>query len=182
MKYPLLFFLLLACPATLLAQGNMLLLKKNGKVMKSYYEGSEILFNQGMGTQRANIELLKDDSLFLIQYDVRTRMTNLGVYILDTVATYRSKISYKDIISLGKMKKGWNWNTAGASLFGGGALLTTAGLITWVVAKPNTRYYARPALVITAAALTVVGYLLMKSSGQHYHIGKKYTLQFISTQ
>ncbi len=173
------FSLFLLIPVVMFAQGDMLLLKKRGRVVNTFFEGSEIMFNVGFGMQKANIYHMKKDSLFLVQYQVVQRMTSLGVYILDTAAAYRSAINYRDIRAIGKEGSPF-WNSSGAALFGGGTLLTTAGLITWIFAKPNTRYYARPALVITSAALAAAGYLMMKSSGKKMVIGKKYSLQYIS--
>lgn len=81
------------------------------------------------------------------------------------------------------MHHGWDWQTSGAALLGGGTLLTVGGLLTWVFAEKNSRYYARPELVVTAAALAGIGYLLTKTkSGKGYRIGGKYALQYISTK
>lgn len=179
MKNLITFTIIILFPALINAQGNMMVLKKRAKVVQTFFEGSEIMYNSGYGMQKAHIYHLKNDSLFLVQYQVVQRMTSLGVYILDTVAAYRSAIGYRDIRSIGKEGSSF-WNSSGATLFGGGTLLTTAGLITWIFSKPNTRYYARPALVITSAALAAAGYLMMKSSGKKMVIGKKYSLQYIS--
>lgn len=164
------------------AQGEMLLLKKKGKVYKSYYAGSNILFDAGMGMQEAQIYQMKNDSIFMVQYDVRQVMTTLGIPRWDTVGSYRFTIDYKDIRALAEMPHGWNWHSAGTVLLSGGTLLTAAGLLTWVLAKKDTRYYARPEFVGTAAALAVVGFLLLQTkSGKRWPIGKKYTLLYIGT-
>lgn len=168
-------------PAFVSGQGEMLILKKHGKVQKTFFKGSQLIFDLGNGMQSANLYQLKNDSLFLAQYDIRMVMGSLAIPVQDTVATYRSQISYKDIIAIGKEHTGWNWNATGISLFSGGALLTTAGLVSWIVAQKNTRYYARPGLVGGAAAFTGIGFLLMKSTGdKKMTIGKKYTLEYIS--
>lgn len=177
--FPLILMIFL--PVWLSAQGNILMLKKKNKTLKNFYEGSEIIFDAGMGMQKAQIYQMKNDSLFLVQYQVEQRMTSLGFAVPDTVAAYRSGINYREIRAIGTIPSSF-WNASGASLFGGGALLTTAGLLTWVFAKPDTRYYARPELVIAAAALAGVGFLMMKSSGKKMVIGKKYSLQYISPQ
>ena len=48
---------------------------------------------------------LKKIPYCLVQYDVRQVPTNLGVYMLDTVAKYYFSVSYKDITSFGRIKK-----------------------------------------------------------------------------
>ena len=162
------------------AQNDLLILKKNNRTVESFFPGSEIDFSTNTRYFEANVSSIEKDSVFLVQYDVRrVYSTNLGVFILDTVAQYHFGINYRDIISFGKKRKNFDWNSSGAALFGGGALLTTAGLITWIFAKPNTRYYARPELVIGAAALATTGYFLMKTGNKTRKLGKKYTLHYI---
>ncbi len=169
------FFFVSSCAA----QNDLLILKKNNRTVESFYPGSEMDFSTNARYYEASVTSIAKDSVFLVQYDVRRVYTNLGVFVLDTVAQYHFGINYHDIISFGKTRKNFDWNSSGAALFGGGVLLTTAGLVTWIFAKPNTRYYARPELVIGAAALAGVGYLLMKSGNKTMLLGKKYKLHYI---
>lgn len=162
-----------------IAQNDLLILKKNNKTVESFFPGSEMDLSTNTRYYEAYVTSIEKDSVFLVQYDVRRVYTNLGVFVLDTVAQYHFGINYHDIISLGKKRKNFDWNSSGAALFGGGVLLTTAGLITWIFAKPNTRYYARPQLVIGAAALAAVGYFLMKTGNKTRVLGKKYKLEYI---
>jgi len=161
------------------AQNDLLILKKHNRTIQSFYPGSEIDFSTSTREYEASIASITKDSLFLVQYDVRRLYTNLGVFVLDTVAEYHFAVNYKDILSLEKPRKNFDWSSSGAALFGGGTILTTAGLITWIFAKPNTRYYASPSLVIGAAALATAGYFLMKTGNKTQKIGKKYKLQYI---
>ena len=147
--------LLFACSCT--AQNDLLILKKNNRNVTSFFPGSEMNFSTSTRSYDAYVTSIEKDSVFLVQYDVRRMYTRLGVFILDTVAQYHFGINYRDIISFGENTKNFDWSSSGAGLFGGGVLLTTAGLITWVFAKPNTRYYARPQLVIGAAAVGALG-------------------------
>lgn len=160
-------------------QNDLLILKKHNRTIQSFYPGSEIDFNTATRYYEASINSISKDSLFLVQYDVRRAYTNLGVYILDTVAQYHFAINYHDIVSLEKNRRNFDWSSSGAGLFGGGVLLTTAGLVTWIFSKPNTRYYARPSLVISAAALATVGYFLMKTGNKTRKLGGKYKLHYI---
>jgi len=103
--------------------------------------------------------------------------------MLDTVATYPFAVNYKEIIGFGKAKKDrFDWSGSGGALLGGGVLLTTVGLGTWLFTKPNTRYYASPYLVGGAAFLAGVGYLLAKSGSKGMMLGKKYSLEYISVK
>lgn len=162
------------------AQSDLLILKKNNKTIKSFFPGSEIDFSTEAQYYYGVITDIKRDSVFLVQYDIRHFYSaNLGVFVLDTISAYHFVVAYKDIVSLGNNTRSFNWKASGAALFGGGVLLTTAGLVTWIFSKPNTRYYARPQLVIGAAVLSVIGYLLLKSGNNSRKLGKKYTLRYI---
>lgn len=177
------FFTILFCTTFLcfscMAQSDLLVLKKNGKTVRTFYPGSEINFTTEIRYYEAQITSIRKDSVYLVQYDIkRVPLSNGGVF-LDTAGTYRFGVNYKDILSFEKERKGFDWAGSGAGLFGGGVILTTAGLITWIFAKPNTRYYARPELVIAGAAAAAVGYLLMRTGAKTTIIGKKYTLHYI---
>lgn len=162
------------------AQDDLLLLKKNNRTVKSFFPGTEINFSTDTRYYEAQITGIKRDSVFLVQYDIRRAYSpTLGVFLLDTVATYPFAVNYKEIIALGKQKKKFDWSASGGALFGGGILLTTVGLISWIFAKPNTRYHASPQLVIGAAALAGVGYLLLKTGNKPMKLGKKYTLHYL---
>lgn len=179
------FFLgLFLFPFLASAQGDMLLLKKKGKVIKTYFPGSVIYVNVGDGFQEFYINKLENDTLFLFQYQIRDYMTNLGLPKKDTTGTIGYVFHYNEILSLYQPKtSGWDWRVSGASLFGGGVLLTAAGLLTWVFSEKNSRYYARPEFVGASAALAGIGYLLLQAhSGNKWTIGHKYTLQYISTK
>jgi hypothetical protein len=163
-----------------LAQSDMLILKKNNRTHESFFPGSEMSFSTATRYySNAYVTTIQRDSVFLVQYDIRQVPTNLGIYVLDTVARYYFGISYHDILNFGRANNRFDWKASGGALFGGGILLTTVGLGTWVFAKPNTRYYARPSLVIGSAVLAGIGYLMLKAHGKGMPIGKKYKLVYI---
>jgi hypothetical protein len=162
---------------------DFIVLKKNDRTIKSFFAGSIIGIETANGFYSGIITAVKKDSLFINQYDVRQVPTNLGVYVLDTAAVYRLKFNYKEIGKIENQKrKGFNWAASGGSLLGGGILITAVGLGTWVFTKPGTQYHASPALVIGGAALAGIGYLLLKSNGTYYAIGKKYRLEYIKVK
>ncbi len=173
----LLIGLFIAAPC--MAQSDLLILKKNNRTQQTFFPGSEMIFSTASGSYNAYVTSIERDSVFLIQYDVRQVPTNLGVYMLDTVARYRFGINYRDIISFGKDGRKFDWGASGAALFGGGTLLTAVGLGTWIFTKPNTRYHASTELVVGSAALAGIGYLLLKSHSGGRKLGKKYTLDYV---
>jgi len=132
---------------------DLLILKKNERTLQTFFPGNEIIFSTSTRYYDAYIQSINHDSLFLIQYDV----TGLGKY----------------------GNKKFDWSGSGGALLGGGILLTTVGLGTWIFTKPNTQYYASPYLVGGAALLAGIGYLLAKSNGKKMALGKKYSLEYI---
>ena len=165
------------------AQSDMLILKKRNHNVQSFFPGSPISFSTNIRYYEAYVTSIQRDSVFLVQYDIRPRLNYLSIPVLDTVSSYRFAVNYHDIVSFGtSTKKGFDWSSSGGALFGGGALLTVAGLTTWVFSKPDTRYYASPAFVISAAALTGIGYLILRGGHNAKILGKKYTLQYIKVK
>ncbi len=162
------------------AQNDLLVLKKKNKTIQSFYPGSPFIFSTVNGTFNTYITGLRKDSVFVVQYDIRTVPTNLGVYVLDTVAQYHFGVNSRDIISLGKVNNHFDWIASGSALFGGGLLIATVGLGTWAFTKPNTKYYASPYLVGGAAVLAGIGYLLARKGSAGIIFGKKYRLEYIS--
>lgn len=184
MKCALLFFIASFFYAAVFSQpSDFLIIKKGQTTVKSFFAGSNIGFETDKGFYAGQINTIQKDSLFLTQFDVRQLMTTLGFYILDTVATYQLSFSYKDIIKIPIQKRrGFDLASSGGSLFGGGVLITAFGLGTWIFTKSDSRYYASPKLVICAAALAGVGYLLMRSNSAKYTIGKRYRLEYIKVK
>ena len=161
---------------------DFIVLKKHHRTVKSFFAGSNISFATADGYYSGQVMSIHKDSLFINQYDIRQRQTLLGVYVLDTIATYRLVFNYKDILKVGgKQRKGFNWSASGASLFYGGILLTGIGLGTWVFTKQDTEYHASPLVVISGAAMAGIGYLLLRSNNSNA-IGKKYQLEYIKVK
>lgn len=182
MRYLFMISFILFSSCVVHAQSDLLVLKKNGRTIETFFPGSEIYFSTVDRNYNAYVTSIERDSIFLVQYDIRKQYTNLGVYILDTVGQYRYGVDYKQVT--GFLKDRGNFvSGSGGALMGGGVVLATAGLATWVLAKPNTRYYARPELVIGAAALAGIGYLMTKTgNGKTMRLGKKYSLHYIKVK
>ena len=159
--------------STVAQSSDLLILKKNNRTLQTFFPGDEIIFNTSTRFYDAFIRSINHDSLLLIQYDIKQVPTSLGIYVLDTLGTYPFSINYKEITGFGKYgNKKFDWAGSGGALLGGGVLLTTVGLGTWLFTKPKTRYYASPYLVGGAALLAGIGYLLAKSNGKKMVLGK----------
>ena len=179
-----LLFLLLSFSISVLsfAQQDFIVLKKNQRTIKTLFAGSSVSFTTETGTYTGRINKIERDSLFVVQYDIRKVFTNLGVYITDTIGSVQTAFYYKDVLSINKQPTGFSWAASGGSLLGGGVLLTTVGLGTWIFTKPGTQYHAPSQLVIGSAILAAIGYLLITQNRQIIKFEKKYTLRYISTK
>ncbi len=167
---------------TSIGQNDFIILKKKDHTLKTFYTGTPISFTTSLRYFSGRINSIEKDSVFLSEYDIRQIPTSIGVYIVDTVATYHTAIYYKDILKIQNNKKGFDLSGSGASLLGGGILITAIGLGTWIFTKPGDQYHASPKLVIGAAILGGIGYLLLKTDRNNFPIGKKYRLDYITTK
>lgn len=178
MRIVLIIAFLVTCQSSF-GQADFLILKKKNHIVKKYYPGNQLDVSTPTGTYTGVIRDIARDSVFMVYYDVKRMQTTIGTVVLDTIRTYYFGIPYSQITTILEKRTGWDWQSSGAALFGGGTVLTTAGLLTWVFAKKDTRYYASKELVGGAAALAVIGYFLLKTGDKNIHIGKKYRLEYI---
>jgi hypothetical protein len=79
---------------------DFIVLKKNGKSIKSFFTGSNISFETDEGFYAGQISAIQKDSIFLTQYDVQQVLTRLGVTVLDTIAAYRLVFNHKQLLTL----------------------------------------------------------------------------------
>jgi hypothetical protein len=184
MKFHVIFLVTFFISSTGFSQASdFIVFKKNHRTVKSFFSGSPIDFQTAYRSYSGQITLVARDTIFVNEYDIRQVPTNLGVYVLDTIATYKVKVDYKEIIAIGTTAgKGFSMSASGASLLGGGILITTVGLGTWIFTKPGTQYHASPYLIAAGAAAAGLGYLLLRSKSVNSKIGKKYTLEYIKTK
>jgi hypothetical protein len=176
MKIILLFFLFVTSSAYS-QSGDFIMLKKKNKTIQTIYAGNNIAFTTVSGSYiNAHINGIKNDTLLLQEYIIQYLPTTIGTYILDTVGSYRYKFNYNQIKGIGKVqKKGFNTKGSGASLFGGGILLTLASGVVFLVDREK---FSAP-LLIASAALATAGYFLAKGGGSGLLIGKKYKLVYM---
>lgn len=173
--------ILLLISATSFAQSaDFILLKKNNKTVMTFYSGSQISFTAESGAFiNAQINGIKNDTLYLQEFIIRYLPTTLGTYIIDTAGSYHYKYHYKQIAVIGqKEKTNFNVKGSGAVLLGGGILLTLASGVVYVADREK---FSAP-LLLTSVGLGTLGYFLAKGkkSGNGMRIGKKYKLVYMN--
>jgi hypothetical protein len=157
-------------------QADFILLKKKNRTIGSYYTGNNIALTNAQGSYiEALITNIKNDTLFLKQSIIRQIPTNLGVYVLDTVASYRYQYNYKEIKAIGRAGGKFNVSGSAAALMGGGALLTVASGVVYLA----DRNKFSPQLLVGSMALGGIGYAMAKLTGKGMIIGKKYSLVYV---
>jgi len=155
---------------------DFILFKKNNRTIGTYYAGNNIAFTTQQGIYMdAQITKIKNDTLFLRQFIVRQVPTDLGVYILDTVSSYRYQYHYNQIKAIGRTGRQFNLSASAASLMGGGLLLTVGSAIVYFADREKFS----PQLMIGAIGLGGIGYLMAKLGGKGMIIGKKYSLVYV---
>ena len=75
--------------------------KRNGRLIHMYVPGTRISFK----TEYKNyvggpIVKIKNDSIFIQMYDIRSFMTDFGFSRIDTIRTYIDGYPYRDIVSI----------------------------------------------------------------------------------
>ncbi len=177
---PILPILLLVTTSSFSQSADFIQLKKNNKLVSTFYIGMNISLTAESGANiNALINGINNDTLYLQEFIIRYLPTTFGTYIVDTVGSYRYKYHYKQIAAIGKKEK-TNFNTkgSGAALVGGGVLLTLASGVIYIADKEK---FSTP-LLLTSVGLGTLGYFMAKGKkgGNGMVIGKKYKLVYMN--
>jgi len=155
---------------------DVILLKKRKKTISRYYVGKDINMVTTNGVSlNAYITHINNDTLFLKQFVVRQTPTMMGVFVLDTLTTYNYQYHYNQIKSIAKPIQGFDLSASAGTLMGGGAILTLAGGVVFLVDREKFS----PALMGASVSLTAIGYVLSKSTSNNIMIGKKYSIEYL---
>ncbi|MGC4101013.1 hypothetical protein [Ferruginibacter sp.] len=171
--------LLLLCTVSCYSQSaDFVVLKKHGKTIRSIYAGTNLDFTTTSGAYiNAYINGIKNDTLFMQEFIIHYLPTTIGTYIIDTAGSYHYKFHYNQIAAIGRVKKrGFDRKSSGASLFGGGVVLTVASGVVYLV---DRKKFSLP-LMLASAGLGALGYLWATSGNNALSIGKKYKLVYMN--
>lgn len=142
-----------------MSQTDVLELKKNGKNIRTYSPGMyfvmETVYDQWL---EGYITAIRNDSVFVNNFPFHYKE-------IRTIRWERNKLNYKP----------------------DGIILMAAGAGVLVIGTVNGLYRGDPASqwftatgYITAGVLLLGGYLLIKAQYKKYHLGKKYTLEYLN--
>jgi hypothetical protein len=158
MKQVILFFCLISVLYSS-AQTNLLLLEKDGVKVKTFATGMSInfetVYHQWL---QGSITAIRHDSIFVDGYPFH----------------------YTEIATIKTERAGLNYEADGYILMiaGGGVLLLNA--VNGAYRGDNAKTWYTHGSFITAGALLVGGFLLSRLHYKKFHIGKKYTLEYLA--
>ncbi|MGN6214680.1 hypothetical protein [Parafilimonas sp.] len=165
------------------AQSDFIQLKKNNKVIKSWFKGNDFYGQLKNGNWiTAEIYKIQDDSLYLRPYVVRTYVNRLGLPFLDTtyyglMAVHPGQLNAfpREDRGFGYVKNGWIFDIAG-----GGYLLLNV-INTLSDKEPVFGSDNLPKIGIAAGVLAI-GVVLGLTHKSTYIIGKKYRIEYINAK
>jgi hypothetical protein len=141
------------------AQTNVVILEKNGANIKTFATGMDISF-ETIYHQWFNGEItaIRHDSIFVNDY----------------------AFNYKEIATIKTERRKLNYTEDGVILMiaGGGVLLLGAVNGAYRGDKLSTWYTSGS--FITAGALLIGGFLLTRGQYRKYHLGKRFTLEYLA--
>jgi len=141
------------------AQTNLLVLEKNGENVKTYSAGMgitiETIYHQWFD---GIITGIRNDSIFVNGFPFH----------------------YKEIEAIRRDRKKLNYEADGVLLMVAGGGVIILGAVNGLYRGDKAGTWYSTISYITAAAMILGGYLLMKSRYKYYPIGKKYTLNYLA--
>jgi len=99
LKFILLILLLIFSVKIFSQASDFIIVKKrNNRTVKTFFPGVPISFETVDKRQASGmIEAIRNDSIFVKQWDIRPMLNSFGIPVVDTVAAYLSGYHYKEI-------------------------------------------------------------------------------------
>ena len=146
-------------PLISMSQTDVLLLKKNGRNIKTYATGQTIIvqtvYDQWLG---GTITALRNDSVFI----------NGIPFHVHEIESVRQEFT------------NWNYNADGTILIVAGAGLLALNVVNGLYTGESAGSWVKTSAWITAGAFILGGILLKRARYKNYLLGKKYTLHYIN--
>jgi hypothetical protein len=146
-------------PLISMSQTDVLLLKKNGRNIKTYATGQTIIvqtiYDQWLG---GTITDLRNDSVFI----------NGIPFHVHEIQSVRQEFTK------------WNYNADGTILIIAGAGLIALNVINGIYTGESAGSWVKTSAWITAGTFILGGILLKRARYKNYPLGKKYTLSYIN--
>ena len=157
----------------------LLLKKKNGRTIETYFSGKLIYFTDTYGRERGGmIRKILYDTLYISYFDVRRAYTIWGTSVADTIATYLEKYHYNEIKSIPKQHQSFEFVRDGTIFMIGGIGYAALHLINAGIQHSEVDGKT----LAIAGGVAAGGFIMHKLRKRDYFIGKKYKLQYVNMQ
>lgn len=177
---PALAFFLALSSFTQAQLNGVVVLKKHHKTIERYFEGKSIEFINQEGQHVSGlVTAVVHDTLMLRFIDVQQRANYWGLPTMDTLREVPLAYPFSEIKTVVRTRTHLNYTADGI-------ILIAAGVGLLVVSAVNTAYYKEPAsdfasstVLYTSLGLVGLGTWLITLQTKHYHLGKKYHLEYL---
>ncbi|WP_290708178.1 hypothetical protein [Flavihumibacter sp. CACIAM 22H1] len=176
--------LVMACCATAsqAQMGDFISLKRaNNRHVASYFKGSRIEF-QHVNGQYINgpIEAVRNDSIFVRQWQIVSYITQLGTSKVDTLGSMVYGLHYQEIFKIIHNKKeGWGFVKNGSIFMIGGVGYAVLNLINGAYRKEPIGDPANLRSLGIAGAVAGGGFLLNRLHRHREKKGKNYKIVYV---
>lgn len=180
------FFILIASvflPAITIAQASdfISVKKRNNRTVRSYFPGTPIVFQTVNGNYfNGYVEAVRNDSVFIKQYDIRSVPTPWGVSKQDTVGVYISGIHYKDMrMMVYEKRRSFGFIRSGTIFIIGGLGYAGLNLINGQYLNEPTGSKDNVKKLGIAFGVAGAGFLLKYLNNRSQRNHKKYRIEYI---
>lgn len=157
----------------------LLLKKKNGRTVNTYFSGSHIYFIHQTGREiSGTIKKIDHDTLYIQYYDVRRAYTRWQTSVADTITAYLLRYHYNEIKAIPKSLSAFEFVRDGTIFMIGGVGYAGLHLINSAIHEEKVEGKT----VAIAGGVAAAGFVMRKLRNKNYVIGKKYSLQYVNMQ
>lgn len=175
-KFLLLFFLIIISSFLHAQQSDFISFRKNNRTIKTYFKGMSIEFiNPGGAYINGIIESIRNDTIYIKQYDVRMLQTHWGTQSPDTISHYNLRFHYHDITAIPKPPQAFEFIRNGTLFIISGSGYAFLHIFNGLIQKRSINFNT----VAVAGAVAAVGFTMLKLRKHFYPIGTKYRIVYM---
>jgi hypothetical protein len=155
--------------------------KRNNRTVKSYFPGSPIICETFYGNHfNGYVDAVRNDSVFIKQYDIRQVPTMWGVAKLDTIATYVTGVHYKHIrMMIFKERASLGFIRSGTIFIIGGLGYAALNIINAGYLRQSVKDKDNLEKLGIAGGVAGAGFLLKYLDNRSRRNHKKYKIEYI---
>jgi hypothetical protein len=177
MKLLLILTILMISMAALSQQSDFFLLKRSGKTIRSFFQGSYIdLVTRDGENYSGYIKKIARDSVWVEYHEILKGYSAFGGVVLDTMTFEARRFAMNNILSIHKEEQRLEQAAPAVLLKIGSAGYLSLHIINGLIQHQSISLKK----VGIAAGAYLAGVLISKLHKENYYIGKRYRLQYIS--